>query len=325
MPLDRKSAVDYATRFWNRVCDDDMIAISSGVVSLADKRKSMKAPASDGWEGWYVSDGNGNEKAVFGRVVNGKVVSQADPIFTWDFLDDCTHYVCRCLLAEGVKLTQTSRANELTEEMIKSSQTKTLAVRASRKEGQRVIDSGIFKPGDMVGYYTEKKGRYTHTAMFVGRAAGGADDPGGITCHSLCRFEGKTQAWNGATDDAWFLHEGLSYTLIHFAEDDATVTSTHRGWLEGWWKVGSDFYFIRGDGHAFSTLHPPTRAGQTLSTGKSIGYYFDTGRAVIMIWRKPGGKVQVEQWAATGEAATASLTVDGVSASAVRFNPPPTR
>ena len=50
MPIDRKAAVDYAKKFWNRVADDDKYAISSGLVRLADKRKSMAAPASEGWE-----------------------------------------------------------------------------------------------------------------------------------------------------------------------------------------------------------------------------------------------------------------------------------
>ena len=120
-------------------------------------------------------------------------------------------------------MTETSRANELAEAMIKSPNTKALALKTTQKEGQKVIDSGIFKPGDLVAYYTEKKGRYTHSAMFVGKQTSQKDDPGGITCHSLCRFEGLTKAWNGADDDVWFLHGGLSYTLIHFSEDDPKI------------------------------------------------------------------------------------------------------
>ena len=316
MAIDRKAGVDYARKFWNRVCDDDKFWISSSVVSLGDKRRSMKAPASEGWEAFFVSNGAGGENAVFRRTVKGKTEDKPDPIADWDDLDDCTHYVCRCLLAEGIPLTETPRANELTEAMIKSGKTKTLALRTTKEQGQKVVDSGIFKPGDLIGYHTAKKDRYTHTAMFVGKLTGGKDDPGGITCHTVCRFQGLTQAWNGASDDAWFLHEGLTYTLIHFSEDDSAPSGSTRQWLEGWWKVGSIFYFVTGNGHAFSTSHKPAKASQRLLTGTSVGYYFDNGRDVIFIWRASGGKVRLERWTANGK--EASLIIDGVQSSASR-------
>ena len=169
MPIDRKAALDYAKKFWNRVTDDDRFWTENAVVLLDDKRKKMAAPAKDGWEAFFVPDGSGGEKAIFRRTVAGKTEDKPDPIATWDELDDCTHYVCRCLLKEGITLRETPRANELTEAMLKSSKTKTLALKVSKDEGQKAVDSGVFKPGDLVGYYTDKKSRYTHTAMFVGK------------------------------------------------------------------------------------------------------------------------------------------------------------
>ena len=235
MPLDRKAALDYAKKFWNRVTDDDRFWTENAVVLLDDKRKKMDAPAKDGWEAFFVPNGTGGEKAIFRRTVAGKTEDKPDPIATWDELDDCTHYVCRCLLKEGIALRETPRANELTEAMLKSSKTKTLALKVSKDEGQKAVDSGIFKPGDLVGYYTDRKSRYTHTAMFVGKQTTAADDPGGISCHTLCRFEGLTKAWNTADDDAWFLHEeaGRSYTLIHFSEDDPAISTATLKWLPG--------------------------------------------------------------------------------------------
>jgi hypothetical protein len=283
MPIDRKAAVDYASRFWNRVTDDNKFWTTNAVVSLAVKRKSMKAPASEGWEAWFVPDGAGNEKAVFRRTVDGTTEDKPDPIATWDQLDDCTHYVCRCLIKEGVALTETPRANELAEAMIKSRKTKTLALKATREQGQKVVNSGVFKPGDLIAYFTKTKGRYTHTAMFVGNQTSSADDPGGITCHTVCRFEGLSQAWNGASDDAWFLHGGLSYSLIHFSEDDADISSTTRRWLPGWWKIGRDFYFVLDNGHAFSTTTKPTKASQKLLAGNSVGHYFESDQDIIFV------------------------------------------
>ena len=44
-------------------------------------------------------------------------------------------------------------------------------------------------------YFTPSKERYTHTAMFVGKQTNDPSDPGGITCHTVCRFEGLTEAF----------------------------------------------------------------------------------------------------------------------------------
>ncbi len=318
MAIDRKAAIDYAKKFWNRVCDDDKFWTTNAPVSLAAKRKSMSAPAAEGWEAFFVSNGNVGENAIFRRTVNGKTEDKPDPIADWNALDDCTHYVCRCLIKEGIDLTETPRANELTEAMIKHRKTKTLTLKTTMEEGQKIINSGIFKPGDMIGYYTEGKGRYTHTAMFVGKQSGGDNDPGGITCHTVCRFEGLTQAWNSFSDDAWFLHEGLTYTLVHFSEDDSTISAATLKWLPGWWKVGTGFYFVTEDGHAFSTPIAPTRASQKLQTGHSVGYYFEVGQEVVFVWRKPGGKAQVERWTTRTDANKADLKIDGVPATAAR-------
>jgi len=318
VPIDRKAAVDYAKKYWNRVTDDDKYWTSNAVVSLADKRKSMHAPASDGWEAFFVSDGAGGENAIFRRTVGGTTEDKPDPIARFDKLDDCTHYVCRCLLKEGIALTETPRANELSEAMINSGKTKTLALKTTKEQGQKIINSGMFKPGDLVAYYTEKKNRYTHTAMFVGKQTSRTDDPGGITCHTVCRFEGLTQAWNGGTDDAWFLHGGHSYTLIHFSEDDPKISDATLKWLPGWWKVGNEFYYVSESGRAFSTPSKPAKSSQKLHGGNSVGYYFEVDGGIVFVWRKLGAMVQVERWTAPTDTQEAALTIDGVGASATR-------
>jgi hypothetical protein len=38
----------------------------------------------------------------------------------------------------------------------------------------------------------------------------------------------------------------------------------------------------------------------------------------VLIWRKPGGKVQVERWSASSDKKKADLKIDGVAASAAR-------
>jgi hypothetical protein len=316
MSLNRQAAVDYGKKFWNRVCDDGKIWTSSAAVLLADKRKKMGAPESDGWSAVYVSDGSGGEKGVFRRVKGGIVEEMPDAIAVWSGshgLDDCTHYVCRCLTAEGVSLKETPRADELSVEMIGSSHSKTLALRTTKAQGQKVIDTGIFKAGDLVAYYMNSKGRYDHTAMFVGKQVGSSTDPGGITCHSVCRFQGLSAAWNGATDDDWFLHdeEGRSYTLVHFSDDDPAISATTRRWLPGWWKVGKEFYCVLENGRAYSTMHKPANATQKLIHSHSVGYYFQGISDVILILSKPNGVVQVERWAAPLGGKSTTAKIDG--------------
>ena len=319
MAIDRNAAVEYARKFWNRVADDDKIAISSGEVLLANKRKSMNAPASDGWEAFFVSDGAVGEMAVFRRMVKGTMEEMRAPIVNWMDIDDCTHYVCRCLIKEGISLTETSRANELAEAMIKSGKTKILALKASQAEGQKVIDSGVFKPGDLVSYYSDKKGRYHHSAMYVGKQTSDPEDKGGITCHSVCRFAGLTKAWNGADDDAWFLHGGEKYTLVHFSEDDAAISPVTAAWLQGWWSAGSNFYFVGDDGRAFSTHMKPRKASEKLVAGEWTGYVFEGAqRDVTLVWRKPGGQTQVEVWTPPTGNNSASAKIDGAPASLTR-------
>jgi hypothetical protein len=318
MPINRNAALNYARKYWNRVTDDDKFWTSNAVVSLAAKRRAMGAPASDGWEAVFVSNGDGGENAIFRRTVGGRTEDKPDPIAIWDELDDCTHYVCRCLIKEGIDLTETPRANELAAAMINSSKARTLALKVNREQGQKVIDSGVFKPGDLVAYYTATKRRYTHTAMFIGKQTDRADDPGGISCHTVCRFEGLTEAWNGANDDAWFLHEGLSYTLIHFAEDDPKISAATRKWLPGWWKLGSDFYYVLEDGHAFSSRAKPARTNQKLQDSKTVGHYFEADQEVVFIWRKGGGTVQVERWLAPKDVETPSIEIAGLDVAATR-------
>src|SRR6201999_2476739 len=118
VPFDRNNALSYANRYWNRACDDDRVAIESGAVSVNDKRKAMDAPRDKGGEVYFVSNGQRGENAVFGRLVGDKLVEQKpDPVLTDlnDHLDDCTHYVSRCLLNGGVNIKETHRANELIE------------------------------------------------------------------------------------------------------------------------------------------------------------------------------------------------------------------
>jgi NlpC/P60 family len=314
MSFSRDAAIKFAKQFWDKVTDDDKFGHhSDGVVSLAEARRRMNAPKPD-WEAVFVfSPKTGQDKGMFRNTNDGSF--KPDPFVTEDDVDDCTHYVSRCLNTEGISLTETGRANELAEAMIKSHETKTLTLKCSQAEGQKVIDSGVFKPGDLVAYFTETKGRYTHTAMFVGRLTKRTDDPGGITCHSLCRFQGLSETRNGGGEDAdWFLNSDHTYTLIHFSADDASISAATKKWLPGWWKVDSEFYFVTEDGRAVSTLSKPKKPEHTLAHGIATGYYFETDAGITFVWRLPASRVRVEFWTAPSGKNAASRKVGNVPA-----------
>jgi hypothetical protein len=303
MSLDRDAARKYALKFWNRACDDDRIGVPSGSVSVADKRKSMKAPASEGWEVFFVADKNTRERGVFRRTKDGKIEDMPDPVVSADDLEDCTHYVSKCLLNGGVTLTETYRANELITALIGASYTKVLGERVARSEGQKIVDSGIFKVGDAIGFFNKSKGdRYSHSAMFVGADTSDSSNVGGLTCHSSCRFGGLTGAWNGDTEDAWFLYDkdGQSYTLIHLSEDDSALLPLTMKWLTGWWQMGNVFYFVDARGIAQSTTKKPKNAKETLAHSNRYAYLFQGHDQITFIWRDlhGGGPIQVETWSA---------------------------
>lgn len=298
MPFDRNAALTYASKYWNRACDDDRVAIESGSVPINDKRKAMDAPRDKGWEVYFVSDGGRGENAVFARMVGDKLVeTKPDPVLTdlKDHLDDCTHYVSHCLLNEGITVKPTNRANELIEALIKNPNAKVLALKTDQTEGQKIIDSGIFKVGDVVGYYAEEKGRYHHSAMYIGDAnSTGGKIKGGITCHSVCRFGGRTQAWNGANDDAWFINETSgSYTLIHFTADDPQLLD---GNLLGWWQLGDNYYRVAADGTAKSTKIAPRDKDERLRHGDASAQLLQGSNEIIFVWQRAHGKIEVEKW-----------------------------
>jgi hypothetical protein len=297
MSIDRDAAANYAKMYWNRACDDELVGIKQDHVRLTTKRKLMDAPADKGWIPYFRSDGQNGENAVFGRTVNGKLEFQDRPflIDVVDHLNDCTHYVSRCLLREGISIKEEFGANDLITSLLtpKRKDVKVLAEKTDQKTGQKIINSGVFKPGDVVGY-SNSKGHYHHSAMFIKSADRSKGFAGGITCHSNCRFSGLTQNWNGENDDDWYIGSDAGpYTLIHFCEDDSSLPV---GSPYGWWKVGDRFYSISLNGTAKSTMIPPKSNNDRLHHGSANALLFAGLDGIIFIWTLPKGDVRVELW-----------------------------
>jgi hypothetical protein len=202
---------------------------------------------------------------VFQRVSGG--VTEEILINPWDGIADCAHFLSRCLTAGGLKIAERGIPS-LVNTLQQLANSKTLCERVPREAGQRVIDSDVFKPGDMVGYFNIDpagdyggKKQYSHSAMYVGKIGGTTD--GGITCHTICRFPGRS--W---VEDSWWLKPPghYAYTLIHFSDDDPRPDPVKAAALPGWWQLdysGRTEYYLMQAGSATYTKRAPTK-GQTV-------------------------------------------------------------
>ncbi len=322
MAFTRTDAVKYADKFWNIPADDGIFWLSNESVNVDQVRMNnviptpfwKKAPIGEGWKPFFVDDGSGGEKAVFRRVVGG--TPQEILINPWDGIADCAHFLSRCLTAGGLRISERG-VPSLVNKLQSLPNTKTLCERVSKEGGQRVIDSGIFKPGDMVGYFNiDPAGdyggakQYSHSAMYVGKIGGTTD--GGITCHTICRFPGRS--W---VEDSWWLKPPghYSYTLIHFSDDDPRPDPIKAAALNGWWQLdysGKTEYYLMQAGSATYTKRAPTRGQTVVHVAEGTAYWFmpPTGE-ITFTWRKTG---TVEVWtpAAGGYTSKINGAIPGV-------------
>jgi len=312
MAYDRGAALKYAETYWTKPCHDEVFWRTDGAVSIPYMRKALKAPTSEGWEAVFVrkldAAGALSEKAVFRRASDPREIE----ISPWDGLADCANFLSHCLQAGGAKEVKERGVRELVGTLQARKDTKTLAEKVTAAAAQRVIDTGIFKKGDMIGYFTIDASRgdfgrlgYAHSTMFAGRKD--SADPGRVTCHTMCRYPGFTLS--GGADNLWTVHDWYAYTLIHFTADDAIVPPNAAKDLSGWWKgtFGGEafFYFILADGRArWTRTAPRAKAELSPHSASGTGYWFGSGRDFIFIWRSTGS---VEVW--TPDATSGGFTV----------------
>ncbi len=318
MKIDRTKAMDYARTYWNRPCDDGVFWITTNSINVARKRVELKCPASDGWEPFFVKDTSDPEKAVFQRTVSGVIETRL--IQGWDGLADCAHYLSRCLQAGGIAVDERG-VGSLVNTLQERRDTKTLAQKVSKDQGQRVVNSGILKPGDMLGYFNidpqgdyNRANSYTHSTMYAGKLNDDATDDGRVTCHTVARFPGLS--W---VNDKWWLHDGYTYTFIHFGDDDLPPSAATATALPGWWKVvyGSrtEYYYIYKDGRARYTLKAPT-SNRELHAPDGSAYWFQGTGKITYIWRNTG---TIEDWTATANAREYKISVNGTPGTSTKM------
>ena len=296
MPFKRDDAVRYAEKYWNIPCDDGIFWLTDERINIARKRTELKAAEADGWKAMFVKgDGNEPEKAVFRRSVGGVIEEKI--INPWAGLADCAHYLSRCLSAGGASVDERG-VRSLVNTLQERQDTKTLCDRVSKERAQKVIDSGIFKKGDMLGYYNVSPdgdfgGRqsYTHSTMYVGKLDRAG--VGGVTCHTVARF--PPHSW---VNDSWWLHDGYTYTLIHFTSDDVKPDVAKLSELNGWWKLEyaavTEYYYLFKDGRARYFKKAPKSAKDSTNAFAGAAYWFVDGLGKItFLWSSTG---TVEVW-----------------------------
>jgi hypothetical protein len=294
MPFNRAKAVAYADKHWNIPCDDSIFWLSSERIIVEQKRKQLNAPAKDGWEPKFVQGGPTEpEIFVFERARGGTVERKL--INGWAGLADCAHYLSRCLTAGGISVDERG-VTSLVRTLQARSDTKTLCQRVARPRAQAVIDTGIFKPGDMIGYFNispdgDYGGResYTHSTMYVGKLD--KNGHGGVTCHTVARF--PPRSW---VNDSWWLNDHYEYTLIHFTSDDTKPNLILTKQLEGWWESEAAskkvYWRVRANGTArFSFQAPKSAADSFLSLPYFAYWFMDDKGNVTLISQKTGAVV----------------------------------
>src|SRR6185312_8537277 len=323
MSFNRSDAVTFAEKHWNIPADDGIFWLSNQGVSIAQVREKnvigtpywKKAPAADGWQPFFVDDGAGGEKAVFRRTVGGN--TEEILINPWAGIAECAHFLSRCLTAGGARIAERGLPSLVTTLQARSD-TKTLCEKVPANAAQRVIDTGVFKPGDMIGYFNiDPKGdyggarQYAHSTMYVGKIGGKKD--GGITCHTICRFAGKS--W---VEDSWWLQPPghYTYTLIHFSDDDPAPYPGPLTTLLGWWQLEysgrKEYYLVQKNGSAAYTKKAPAKGQTFVHAAEGSAYWFmGSSREITFIWRRSG---TVEVWTpeASGYKSMINKTTPGV-------------
>jgi len=260
MPFNRNSAFLYARKHWEIPCDDGLISVKSSSKGLSvehEFRKRMDgAPRSD-WQAAFIlrDSGKGEDACFIPSTVSAP--DQKVVFDTWSDLNDCAHYVTKCLRAGDAPLQDIGGVPILEQKLRGLGNTKTLTDKVSTGAAQRVLKtvvdgSTLMKQGDVILYAKTSKSGLFHSAFYLG------DNK--IACHTASR-------WN----NHWNLYPSRKISLIHFTSGDPAPSSTQKQWLPGWWEViwkGNKYYYhYTSSGRVTYTKTKPQNLKSSTATG----------------------------------------------------------
>ncbi|HEX3727096.1 MAG TPA: amidase domain-containing protein [Pirellulales bacterium] len=309
----RSDTMDYVKKFWFRPCHDHVFMTKNGAIN-SDKVKHDFArkgllPDPDKWYAVFIPDlsekSQPAEQACFirpdpaGVPILAKVPS-SEPLLTGTFdivqfhkdkgLVDCANFVSHCMHAGGKKFPGQTGVPELVSVLRKRSDTKTLGEQVDVNIGERILTSGIFKPGDLIAFHkdTGKEKGFTHSAIYIGAKKGAGDLAGStrdhlIACHTVSRFgrDFRNDVWHlgGPNGDPSF-----SYTFIHYVDDDPTFPPIDEMWTQvnvvG--KPPVFYHFDRGGAIQRTNLNPTSK---NLHIRKDDhGYWYSLHTNLTIFW-----------------------------------------
>jgi hypothetical protein len=354
MPLNRLATLRYAQDYWMTPCDDGFFysyTAGGGRVVIREVhnrlRRQGKLPDPDNWQAVFLPDlprGGLGERACFIRpnpqapilfeqhrvVVAGVELEDSfipPPELSGRFdvvpfhedhgLVDCAHFISKCLSAGGIKVNHAG-VPELVQTVrnLPDTMTRTLGLKVTRERGDRIMDSGIMRPGDLIAYWKpiEFLGTigYGHSAIYVGIDADTQQDPESllnqgprqgrhrITCHTVSRFG------TAFYDDSWYLQQGPghSYTLIHFVDPEDAIPTETANLLKDWLAVDhagrTEYYRLHGNGNCEKSTQAPKPGKPARILPNDHGYWFVRRDEVFTFWPQLG---QVDQFDLTELAA----------------------
>ena len=335
MPLNRTEVEKHVRTHWFTPCDDGvLLSRFKGQVLIEAERKRLQREGKLPGEGWKAVllpelDASGTPvpgkergcfirpnprgEAIVAAVVPPELKGTFDIVVFYqvagehDGLVDCAHYVSRVLTAGGVRINHPGVPG-LVQELRARKDTRTLGLEISRERGERILDAGVMKFGDVICYFhvdpkTNARG-YSHSAVYTG-----LDDLGlhRISCHTTARFNSSfdNSAWN-ITEDPSF-----RYTLIHFVEDifppipSPLRLQVTQGSRTEVYELKAEGKVQRARGNASSKLAFGVRA-------EDNGYWFVRGVNLFVFWPRSGqvAKIAMTSFVNLG----GSNFVDGIDA-----------
>jgi hypothetical protein len=286
----RTNAYYYADSFWDGPCHDNIIATSKGIVNVATEfKKRLKGEKRSDWRAqfvWNFVDPKTGKKHMEAACFIHNRTKQEVMFCPWKGMNDCAHYVSRCLGDGGMTSVYAAGVPQLESNLIgleKQKLTKTFGDKVDVDRGQRIVDSGILKQGDVIIYYNPGGRQGAHSSFYLGE--------GKIACHTRARFEFD-----------WPLDRTAKYRFIHFSHDDQPPSSYLKRHLIGWWEVNwgtaKYYYYSSAEGKVAYQKTPPRDTSRGISSPAQRGYWFGkNSREHTIIWAVTG---TVEKFKLTG-------------------------